>query len=343
MATPQNISRQKMPAPSKPRHGKNQASALLAQMLLVLVLLCVVIVWQWELVYQIYLKNQVNIVGWSVNGGILFLFLCGFWLLMLRFSEYSREETAIVRFLSNLNREDEPLLRVPSSRMIAARYLTLKDADLRRSGINQNALAATLLACESSRNSFLKFIHNVLILLGVFGTIISLSLSLLGASDIITGSESLNNQTGGLGTIIYGMSTALSTTMTAILAYLIFGYFYIRLNDTQTYLISRVEEITAIVLLPHLKLNQSVEKDYSDAVRTAAQLIDKFAASWKQYDAAVRTLMEATQSLSGKSSAGVSSGGQEEVIAILKQLGEQQQRSADEAIGLLREGFRLPK
>ena len=39
--------------------------------------------------------------------------------------------------------------------------------------------------------------------------------------------------TGSLSVVVHGMSTALSTTMTAILAYLFFGYFYLRVIDIQ--------------------------------------------------------------------------------------------------------------
>ena len=48
----------------------------------------------------------------------------------------------------------------------------------------------------------------------------------------------------------------MSTTLTAIIAYLFFGYFYIKLTDTQTFLISKIEEVTATTLMPHLQLNQ---------------------------------------------------------------------------------------
>ena len=106
------------------------------------------------------------------------------------------------------------------------RYKTLLDLYSRRTAINHNALASTLMAQESSYISFPKFVNNILILTGVFGTIVSLSIALLGASDMLGNI----NDGDGLGVVIHGMSTALSTTMTAILAYLFFGYFYLKTN-----------------------------------------------------------------------------------------------------------------
>ena len=314
--------------------------SVLLQLLAVFLLLGGVIFWQWGVVHQIYLKNQLNAIGWVINGSIIALFFCGLGALVGRFLEYRAQETAIARFLRNLGENREPMEAVDERSMLAERYRTLLELNRRRANINQNALAATLLAAESSRNSFLKFVHNVLILTGVFGTIISLSLSLLGASDMIHGAGQAAGQTRGLGTIIFGMSTALSTTMTAILAYLIFGYFYIKLTDTQTYLLSRVEEVTATVLLSHLQLNQSAEKDYADSVRSAAQLIARFDLSQQQYEGAVQALTDAAQSLSRQLDERAGDGlGKAELDALAKE----NRSLLTEAVNLLREGFRLRK
>ena len=326
-------------ASAQPHYTRN----VLLQMLAVFLLLGGVIIWQWDVVRQIYLKNQINAIGWAVNGGIVLLFLCGLGALVGRFLEYRLQESAIARFLFNLEQERDPLDEVDERCMLAGRYRTLWELNRRRADVNQNALASTLLATESSRNSFLKFVHNVLILTGVFGTIVSLSMSLLGASDMIHGT----GQESGLDTMMFGMSTALSTTMTAILAYLVFGYFYIKLTDTQTYLISRVEEVTATTLLPYLQLNQSIEKDYSDSVRLAGQLIERFDQSQQKYEGAILVLTEAAQSLSRQMTEGTGDGAA--LDERLAQMDEQQRIAGEnrallsEVVNLLREGFRLHK
>ena len=341
-------------------HSKhNYTRNTLLQMLLVFVLLVAVTIWQRDVIYEIYFANQVYAVGWAVNGGILLLFGCGLVELVKRFFEYRNQEESINRFKANVNNSEEPLVGIRRDHMVAERFLTLKALNRRKANINHNALAATLLASESSRNSFLKFVHNILILTGVFGTIVSLSISLLGASDMLQNSGQFGTILGsqneggsaGLGTMIYGMSTALSTTLTAIVAYLFFGYFYIKLTDTQTFLISKIEEVTATTLLPHLQLNQdAVIRDYSESIRLANELIQKLDQSQDKYADSAKALENAARGLSEKTSelADVTSKEQREMTELMRQAIEIQNEAAtrstatmDDVVRLLQRGFRL--
>ena len=324
----------------------NYTRNILLQILLVLGILTIAGFWQRDLITQIYLHNQVNAVGWLVNGGILLLFVCGLLELIKRFLEYRNQEQAINRFKYNISNDSEPLLGIPGNLMISERFLTLQSLSERHTEINQNALAATLLATESSRNSFLKFVHNVLILTGVFGTIVSLSISLLGASDILQSSGQINIIPGGdqesakgLGTMIFGMSTALSTTLTAILAYLVFGYFYIKLTDTQTFLISKIEEVTATTLMPHLQSKPGAATlDLSD-VQSAGELIEKLGKSQEQTTQKLINLLE---------SRAMEDRGNQEMLALIREMIEVQRTTTDQnsenlsaVVTLLQRGFRL--
>ncbi len=302
-------------------------------------------VWQRDLITQIYFHNQVNAVGWLINGGILLLFVCGLFELIKRFMEYRVQEQAINRLQSNLGTGGEPLIGIPRRLMISERFLTLQELSRRREVINQSALAATLLASESSRNSFLKFVHNVLILTGVFGTIVSLSISLLGASDILQSSGQINILPGGdqesgkgLGTMIFGMSTALSTTLTAILAYLFFGYFYIKLTDTQTFLISKIEEVSATTLIPHFQSGQGGALDFSD-IQSAGELIEKLGQSQERVTQKLTELLE---------SRAAEDRGNQEMLALIREMIEvqmsttnQNNENLNEVVSLLQRGFRL--
>ncbi|MEA3291814.1 MAG: hypothetical protein U9Q71_05860, partial [Pseudomonadota bacterium] len=325
-------------------HKHHYTRNVLLQMLVVFVLLGAAIFWQRDFLHDIYFKNQVSTVGWVINGGILLLFLLGMFRLMQLFIRYTREEKSLNRFIANVQQKAEPLADVYDDSLIAQRYETLKSLHHRRAQINHGALAATLTASESSYNSFPKFVHTVLILTGVFGTIVSLSIALLGASDMISAPAT---ETGGLGNIIYGMSTALSTTMTAIVAYLIFGYFFIKLTDTQTYLISRIEEVTATVLLPHLQLSpDAVTKDYSDTVRAATGLVKRFDESQARYAETALAVQQTIASLDERLAA--EERPMEQLEILIREMTENQSRVMEEnsrqlrkMVVLLQQGFRL--
>ena len=335
----------------------NYTRNILLQMLLVVALLAIAAVWQRDVISQIYVENQVNAVGWFVNGGILLLFICGLLQLIKRFIEYRNQEQAINRFKVNVNNNEEPLMGIRQDYMVAERFLVLKSLNKKRASINQNALAATLLASESSRNSFLKFVHNVLILTGVFGTIISLSISLLGASDILQSGGQISNyadgasqsHSAGLGTMIFGMSTALSTTLTAIIAYLFFGYFYIKLTDTQTFLISKIEEVTSTTLMPHLQLDQeAVARDYSESIQSANELIKRLDQSQQIYSDSAYSLEQATNRLSEQILPVSPDQDNQEMLSLVRELIQLQQQTANrnaenmnEVVGLLQRGFRI--
>ena len=262
--------------PTETRHAQH----ILVQLGVAAVAIVLVGLWQREFLAEVYLRNQLTQVGWMINGGIVLLFGAALVRLIQSYLRYDKEEQALNRFLSNAQDRAEPSQGVARNTIIGARYRTLRELHQRRSLINHSALAATLLAEESSRSRFPKFVHNVLILTGVFGTIVSLSVALLGASEMIVG----NTQIGSLGLVIHGMSTALSTTMTAILAYFFLGYFYLRLMDTQTQIIGRVEHATTTILLPRFQVQQeTVIEDFSDIIRAAAALVKRLDASQSQY------------------------------------------------------------
>ncbi len=334
----------------------NYTRSVLIQMALVFLVVALAAVWQWNLLHQIYFADQVNPIGWIVNGGILVLFAGGLVELIKRFFEYRSQEEDINEFMLNVSEGRDALHNVRKGSMIAVRYQMLRNLNNRRARINQSALAATLLASESSRNSFLKFVHNVLILTGVFGTIISLSMSLLGASDMLQSGSVLGfadeqtAPTDGLGVMIFGMSTALSTTLTAILAYLFFGYFYIKLTDTQTFLISRVEEVSATILMPHLEHDQdTVARDFSESIRLASELIQKLDQSQKTYAESAKAFNTAIQQMSLKiGELSAASEGSQELIETVKQAAAAQSESSGQAlagigevIDLLQQGFRI--
>ncbi|RKZ69488.1 MAG: hypothetical protein DRQ44_02990 [Gammaproteobacteria bacterium] len=200
-----------------------------------------------EFLINFYIKNQATNTGYIVNGSILSLFLVGVARLITLLLRYGREENALARFIRNVqNDETLPTQRINKKSLIYNRYISVLEISKHNVAVNHSALASTLSATESTRLSLPRFISNILILTGVFGTIISLSIALVGASDIIDSADGIS----GMSIVIHGMSTALSTTATAIVCYLFFGYFYMKLTDVQTELLSGIEQATTLYIMP---------------------------------------------------------------------------------------------
>ncbi len=320
---------------------QNQTGAILIRMPILLALLATVCFWQRDILYQIYVANQVHAVGMVVNAGIFVLFIGGLLQLVYRFFEYQTEERNIWLFEENHRLGKQVLMGIGNNSMVAARYQILNKAVEDGVNIDQSALAATLLAEQSSRNSFLKFVHNVLILTGVFGTIISLSLSLIGASELLQIDGTVGNvversaaQESSLGVMIYGMSTALSTTMTAIVAYLFFGYFFIKLTDIQTYVISKLEQVTAIAIVPRLADGSSLFTELDESRK-------KYLEATSQLNAMVEELFKAV------TDSGMNQKQLDHLVAMQKSIQinshhvEQNSERLDRVIDLLQEGFRI--
>jgi hypothetical protein len=222
--------------------------AVLIQLVILSLVLCAIIFLNLDFVRSIYFEKQVTSTGFIVNGSIIVLFLLGLVRIVSLLLRYTREESALAKFIRNVENDSvRPIDNINGSTLIHRRYSSVVEISKHNVAVNHSALASTMLANESTRLSLPRFISNILILTGVFGTIVSLSIALLGASNII---DSAAGGLGNMGMVIHGMSTALSTTTTAIVCYLFFGYFYLKLTDVQTQLLSGIEQATAMYIMP---------------------------------------------------------------------------------------------
>ena len=286
----------------------------------VLFIVIAIAIWQWDYLIDLYIHNQITYVGWIINGAILALFLLGLGRMVHLFVIYSEEEKALDLFVKATRAEDLDSLdeSLPPDSIIGQRYATVLNFFSSRTEINHNALAATLLARETSKTSFIKFVNNILILAGVFGTIVSLTVALIGASTAISATDSLR----GIDVVIHGMSTALSTTMTAILAYFLFGYFYLKLMDTQSYVLGWVEHETATQLIPRYQAaTRSPEQALAEMLTGTVETIEKF-----------NNFINQIQALGAS---------QSQMLDNFEQLSDQNMRMLSDIRGILREGFRL--
>ena len=280
---------------------RNYSSTVLLQMLVLGIIALATLFWQFDTIRSIYFENQLLQLGLLINGVIFALFLVGVVKIVFTLFHYNREENAIVRFLRNIKKEPEnPLTGIAAKSMISQRYLTMQRLYESRTPINHGAMASTLVANESTKVSLPRFINNVLILTGVFGTIVSLSIALVGASDMLEGSVS----SGGMGMVIHGMSTALSTTMTAIACYLYFGYFYFKLTDAQTNLVSGVEEVTTAYLSPKFQVtNENIVYEFTGLLRLLQKLTKKMDQSQTQFAEMETAMSHAVQAFHDQTSA----------------------------------------
>jgi hypothetical protein len=273
----------------------------------------------YEFLFDFYIRNQATNTGYIVNGSILGLFLLGIFRIISMLLRYSREENALSRFIKNVENEELlPTERINKKSLIYNRYISVLEISKHNVAVNHSALASTLVATESTRLSLPRFISNILILTGVFGTIISLSIALLGASDIIDSADGIS----GMSIVIHGMSTALSTTATAIVCYLFFGYFYMKLTDVQTELLSGIEQATTLYIMPRFTYQtDSMLHEVGKLVKALHDAARTMTTTQVDFAEAGRTLNELTSTYANR----------------ITQLTS----DIDEIKSLLRHGFRL--
>jgi hypothetical protein len=263
----------------------------LFRMIVLAALVAALAVWKFDLINTVYFKDQLTQLGLVINGAILALFAIGLLRITGILLIYMREEAALTRFVRNAEKrpESDPMKGVGTGSLIARRYATMRHLHESRTPINQGALASTLVASESTRNGLPRFINNVLILTGVFGTIVSLSMALIGASDVLENAISAT----GMGMVIHGMSTALSTTITAIVCYVFFGYIYQRMTDAQTNVLSGVEQVTTTYLMPRFQVQtDNVLYEFTGLIRSLQGLVDQLQASQQGFEATQEQLGE---------------------------------------------------
>jgi hypothetical protein len=305
---------------SKVHEMRPYSRNILIRMVIALLLAAVLLLLNSDFLITIYLRNQLTQVGLIINGGIFLLFLAGMLKMALGLANYAAEEQVLRKFVSHLDDGvDDPVANIPSDSIIARRYTAMQRLFEQHAPVNHSAMAAALLARESTRGGTPRFINNILILGGVFGTIVSLSIALVGASNLLQ--STINSS--GMGMVIHGMSTALSTTITAILCYLLHGYFFNAFGDAQTSLLGQVEEVTATRLMPMFQVDQKTI-DYH-----LADLFKAIAAMLRRLDEGQGGVLAITERLNGL------------LEQVESERGDVRGELAD-IRRLLRDGFRLP-
>lgn len=294
---------------------------ILFQFLLVFILAAVAILLNLDFLGNFYLENQQTNTGIILNSIIAGIFGFGMLNLLWLLLRYQREESAVAGFVENIEAiRQDPTEGLNVHSLVVKRFATMKSINTAHGEINHNALAAMLTADEGTKLGVVRFINNILILTGVFGTIVSLSIALIGASNLI---DSAATGLDGMGLVIHGMSTALSTTITAIVSYVLFGYFYLRVRDVQTHLLSGVEHLTSVYLIPKfVKRGEDIVNQMSGLIKAIIRATEKMTETQEIYQTSATTLQQSINN------------------------NKQQMDKLTDDIGaiklLLREGFRLP-
>jgi hypothetical protein len=217
------------------------------QMMVGIAVLLIIGTWNFDFLNRVYFAKQATSLGIILNSFIVTLFLLGLFKIITALRHYSFEEEQVDIFIEGSETDDRYVLSVLSpDSIIYRRHRKTKNLFDKKVPINHGAIVSAMLAEESLYLSFPKFVNNILILSGVFGTIVSLILALTGAGAVLKSSS-----TGeGMWLIIHGMNTALNTTATAIVCFFFFTYFFHKLTDVQTYVFGKIEKAVMLYIVP---------------------------------------------------------------------------------------------
>ena len=231
-----------------------QSFLVLTRIVSILVAILLILVWQWEFLEEFYSFEGRNQYSFVLNGLVIFVFSIGLVQLFMLLIGYMNQEKSLVRFWQNCIKEvEDPLVGVDGESQIGRRYQMMQSLYHKQASLQHGTLAALMKSELNARFSFPRFINNILILVGMLGTIVSLSIALFGASEILQ----QVTEPAGLSKIILAMATALSTTLTAIVCYVLFRFFLGSALKVKDALAEDIEKITAFYLVPKMQLNST--------------------------------------------------------------------------------------
>ncbi|OQX05525.1 MAG: hypothetical protein BWK73_33415 [Thiothrix lacustris] len=281
---------------------KTRSYLTLLQMLLILFLMGLGILLNKDAVTQFFNSTQAGQLGLVLNGIVLLIFLVGLVRMIMIFLRYTHEQDMLQRFLKRLqDNAPNPTYGLSDASLIVERYHAVQVIARQQADVNHGALAATLVASQSAQFTLVRFVNSILILAGVFGTVVSLAVALMGAAGLMNSADNMKN----MWDIIGGMSNSLSTTVTSIVCYVFFAYFYLRLQDARTQLLTNVENITTLYILPRFQ-HKSNNLLHDVAVlaaelRTAAETINQVQNRFLQAGERLQLAADALQSVVGHS------------------------------------------
>lgn len=232
-------------------------------MLCTLLVLVLILAWQWGTLSDFV--SSTHIPGWGVFMTLLIalLFLVGYIRMMVILMSYQEEHDQLEVLVSRFaNRSDRPELGLPHKSLVIQRLRAIQTLAQQGADVDQQTLASILAAEQSSRFTLVRYVQNVLILTGVLGTLLSLSVALFGAAGFLDGQALFSK----MGSVIGGMSTALITTVVAIVLYMVYSYAHLRLLDLRTWFLTELEQASTLYFIPRLQKVRA--QDFEDVAAT---------------------------------------------------------------------------
>jgi len=277
---------------------KNSAKSTLIQIVVFLLVIAALTLMNKGVIENLYNSGEISKIGMIINAIIIALFFFGMLRIVLVLVRYINEHHVSLKLVGYLKENaSNPISRLPKNSLAVQRYKAVKWVAKQGAPVNQAAMAASCNASENSRLTLIRFVHSTLILAGVFGTVVSLSMALIGAGGLLNSPEGVKE----MGTIINSMSSALSSTVTAIVCFFIFAYFYLRLNDARVQVLSNIEDITALYLLPKVtQTDDGMIRQVTELTSALNKAADKLLIVEQTFIAAGDRLQHAVNDLHGQ-------------------------------------------
>lgn len=277
---------------------KSSAKSTLIQIVIFLLAIAALTFINKSMIENLYNSGEISKTGMIINAIIIGLFFLGMLRIVIVLMSYINEHHASLKLVEYLKENAKnPVSRLPENSLAVQRFNAVKWVAQQGAPINQAAMAASCNASENSRLTLIRFVHSTLILAGVFGTVVSLSMALIGAAGLLNSPEGVKE----MGTIISSMSSALSSTVTAIVCFFIFAYFYLRLNDARVQMLSNIEDITALHLLPKVTHTEDgMVRQVADLTMALNKAADKLLVVEDKFITAGDRLQHAVNDLQGQ-------------------------------------------
>lgn len=277
---------------------KSSAKGTVFQIVLFLIAVAGLILYFKESIAKFYLESGISTTGLVINSIIIALFVIGMIRILMTLFRYIGEHHAVVKMVSFLkDNVSNPSTKLPADSMIVRRYKAVQWVAKQGGAVNQAALASSCNAAENTRLTVIRFVHSTLILAGVFGTVVSLSMALIGAAGLLGSPEGVKE----MGAIIGGMSSALSSTITAITCFFVFAYFYLRLNDSRIQLLTNIEDVTSLYMLPKVSQTEtSMVHQVTELTKSLNEAADRLVHVEHTFMNAGLTLQNAVNDLQGQ-------------------------------------------